>query len=79
MLSTRPKMADNSNEILTLVAKDELATYMFNEPHNKDRYHPPEWKLDFDSDFTPSFEETHFSNSSLKLTFDKMSKRVEFG
>ncbi len=42
-----PVMADNSNEILTLLAKDELVIHMVNHPHNKNRYQPPEWKCDY--------------------------------
>ena len=82
LITIHPVMEDNSNEILTLLAKDELAAHMFNEPHNKDRYHPPEWRFDFTRESTPSCagdEETHSTSSSLKLTFDKMPKHAELG
>ena len=76
-------MEDNSNEILTLLAKDELASDLFRLSHNKDRYlPPPEWESDCSRQSTPSYtgdEESLPPRSSLKLTFNKMPKRVELG
>lgn len=79
----RPVMRDNSNEILTLLAKDERAAHMFNEPHNRDHYHPPEWRFDYSRESTLSCAEneeiTQSTGSSLKLTFDKRPTRPELG
>ena len=75
-------MEDNSNEILTLLAKDELAIHMVNHPHNKDRYQPPEWKCDYSRQSTPSCtedEESQPLGSSLKLTFETIPKNARLG